>query len=209
MHRGQKRLEKDNYQWEVKSDFYHWMLLSLLNLSFLICEWGKQLLFCCQVVSNSSWPQGLQHTRLLYPSPFPWACPSSCPLNQWCHLTISSSVALFSCLQSFPASGSFQFHRLAKRTECVCERLFGSWSFASFTTHYEAGVLNFWVMGPWDDVFRGSRINALNPMIPMIPSHLPYPPHPALKCHLLKKNLSMVPGFDPGVPGPNVSTMFS
>ena len=34
-------------------------------------------------------------------------CPSSCPLNWWCYSTISSSVTLFFCLQSFPASGSF------------------------------------------------------------------------------------------------------
>ena len=48
-----------------------------------------------------------QDTRPPCPSPFPGVLPSSCPLNQWCHPTISSSVALFSfCLQSFPASGS-------------------------------------------------------------------------------------------------------
>ena len=36
------------------------------------------------------------------------ACSNSYPLSQWCHPTISSSVILFSsCLQSFPASGSF------------------------------------------------------------------------------------------------------
>ena len=41
-------------------------------------------------------------------SPSPGVCPSSCPLHQWCHPTISSSVFVFSfCLQSFPASGSF------------------------------------------------------------------------------------------------------
>ena len=40
-------------------------------------------------------------------SPSPRICPSSCPLNQWCHPTISSFVTLFSCLQSFPASGTF------------------------------------------------------------------------------------------------------
>ena len=43
------------------------------------------------------------------PSPTPGACSNSCPLSRWCHLTISSSVIhLSSCLQSFPASGSFQ-----------------------------------------------------------------------------------------------------
>ena len=41
----------------------------------------------------------------------PRICPSSCPLNQWCHPTISSSVAFF-CLQSFPASGSFPMSQL-------------------------------------------------------------------------------------------------
>ena len=44
----------------------------------------------------------------LCPSPSPWACGNSSPLCQWCHPTISSSVVPFSsCLQSFPASGSF------------------------------------------------------------------------------------------------------
>ena len=41
-------------------------------------------------------------------SPYPGICSNACPLNRWCHLTISSSVTLFStCLRSFPASGSF------------------------------------------------------------------------------------------------------
>ena len=61
------------------------------------------------VVSNSLWPHGLQHTRLPCPSPTPRAYSSSCPLNWWCHPTISSSVIPFSSrLQSFPPSGSFQ-----------------------------------------------------------------------------------------------------
>ena len=42
------------------------------------------------------------------PSPTPRVCSNSCPLSQWCHPTISSSVVPFSsCLQSFPVSGSF------------------------------------------------------------------------------------------------------
>ena len=45
---------------------------------------------------------------LAYPSPFPWVCSNSCPLSQWCHPAIASSVAPFSsCPQSFPASDSF------------------------------------------------------------------------------------------------------
>ena len=59
-------------------------------------------------MSNSLWFHGLQHARLPCPSPTPGACSNSCPSSQWCHLTISSSVIPFSsCLQSFPASGSF------------------------------------------------------------------------------------------------------
>ena len=53
-------------------------------------------------------PHGLQHTRPPSPSPRPRVYSNSCPLSQWCHPTISSSVVPFSlCLQSFPASGSF------------------------------------------------------------------------------------------------------
>ena len=63
--------------------------------------------FSCSVMSDSFWPQGLQHTRLPCPSPTPGAYSNSCLSNQWCHPTISSSVIPFSCLQSFPASGSF------------------------------------------------------------------------------------------------------
>ena len=64
--------------------------------------------FSRSVVSNSLQPHGLQHTRLPCPSPTPEACWSSCPSSWWCHSTISSFVFPFSsCLQSFPASGSF------------------------------------------------------------------------------------------------------
>ena len=64
--------------------------------------------FSRSVVSDSSWPHGLQHARLPCPSPIPGACSNSRPLSQWCHPTISSSVIpSFSCLQSFPAPGSF------------------------------------------------------------------------------------------------------
>ena len=59
-------------------------------------------------MSDSLSPHGLQHARLPCPSPSPRVCLNSCPLNQWCHPTISSSVVPFSsCLQSFPASSSF------------------------------------------------------------------------------------------------------
>ena len=66
------------------------------------------LLFNRSVMSNSSWPHGLQHARLSCPSPSPGACSNSCPLSQRCHPTNLSSVIPFSsCLHSFPASGCF------------------------------------------------------------------------------------------------------
>ena len=61
------------------------------------------------VMSNSLRPHGLQHARLPCPSSTPRVYSNSCPLSQWCHPTISSSVIPFSsCLQSSPASRSFQ-----------------------------------------------------------------------------------------------------
>ena len=43
------------------------------------------------------------------PSPITGVYPNSCPLSQWCHSAILSSVVPFSsCLYSFPSSGSFQ-----------------------------------------------------------------------------------------------------
>ena len=69
--------------------------------------------FSHSVMSDSLWPHGLQHTRRPCPSATLFNSSAlysnSCPLSRWCHPTISLSVIPFSsCLQSFPASGSFQ-----------------------------------------------------------------------------------------------------
>ena len=71
------------------------------------------LFFSHTVMSNSLRPHGLQHTKLLCPSISPRVCSKSCPLSQWCHPTISSSVTAFSsCPQSFPVSVSFPTSQL-------------------------------------------------------------------------------------------------
>ena len=68
--------------------------------------------FSRSVMSDSLRPHGLQHARLLCPSPTPRAYSNSCPARRWCHPIISSFVVPFSsCLQSFPASGSFPMSR--------------------------------------------------------------------------------------------------
>ena len=62
-------------------------------------------LFC---FSSTLWPSELQHALLPCSSLSPRICSSSCPLSWWCHSTISFSVIPFyTCLQSFPSSGSF------------------------------------------------------------------------------------------------------
>jgi len=71
---------------------------------------GTELLLGCSVVCLSLWPHGMQHARLLCPSPSPTVCSNSCPLCRWCHPTISSFVVPFSSWpQSFPGSGFFLF----------------------------------------------------------------------------------------------------
>ena len=88
------------------------LLYILLQFVFIRILWRKfkifvvvvQLFICIQLFVTPE----LQHTRLPCPSLSHRVCPNSCPLSQWCHPTISSSVTLFSsCLQSFPGSGSF------------------------------------------------------------------------------------------------------
>ena len=83
------------------------VILTTLNL------FGVTLLFSFSVVSNSLQLHGLQHSRLPCPPLSHGVCSNSYPFSRWCHPTISSSVVLFSsCLQSFPASGSFLMSRL-------------------------------------------------------------------------------------------------
>ena len=76
--------------------------------------WYNLAQFSCLAVSDSLRPHRLQHTRLPFPSPTPRVYSDSCPLSQWCHPTISSSVAPFSSsLQSFLTSGTFPMSQLS------------------------------------------------------------------------------------------------
>ena len=77
------------------------------------CYQAVTLSDSCWVVFNSLRPHELQHIRVPYPSPSSRACSNSCSLSQGCYPTISSSVIrCSSCLQSFPASGSFLMSQL-------------------------------------------------------------------------------------------------
>ena len=83
-----------------------WTVYIFLRINTLLVM--RVHVFSRQVMSDSLWPHGLRHTRPACPSPSPGVCPCLYPLNQWCHPTISSTVALLSfCPQSFPVSGPF------------------------------------------------------------------------------------------------------
>ena len=87
-----------------------WIWKTFKNMHQLL----SSVQFSCSVLSDSLRPHESQHARPPCPSPTPGACSNSCPLSRWCYTTISSSVAPFSsCLQSFPASGSFPVSQFA------------------------------------------------------------------------------------------------
>ena len=93
--------------------FTLWTSVSILSLDIVVSQ--NNVSCCCCSVTKSCltlWHQGLRHARLPYLSLSPRVCSNSCPLSQWCYLTISFSVACFYCLQSFPTSGSFPMSQL-------------------------------------------------------------------------------------------------
>ena len=109
------------------SEFYSLHLLVILQFSQ----------FSHSVVYDSLWPHGPQHARPPCPTPTPEVYSNSCPLSQWCHPTISSSVVPFSShLQSFPASGPFQrvssSHQVAKILEFQLQHQSFQWIFRTY-----------------------------------------------------------------------------
>ena len=97
--------------------------------------WGRQrkddlnrssVQFSRSVKSASLRPHEPQHARPPCPSPTARVCSNSCPLSQWYHPTISSSVIPSSSrLQSYPASRSFLMSQFAKL-----------WNLAHSISHY-------------------------------------------------------------------------
>ena len=87
-------------------------MVSFVSFTFISqCSFLMKMFFFSSVQCSLQ-PHGLQHARLPCPSSTPRAYSNSCPSSWWCHPTISSSVVPFSsCLQFFPASGSFPMSR--------------------------------------------------------------------------------------------------
>ena len=102
---------------ECKQEDTHYLVLSIhpsiyqaVNICIVLNQNHilSSVQFSHTIVSDSLQPHGLQHARPLCPSPNPGVYSNSCPLSWWCHpTTLFSAVPFSSCLQSFPASGSF------------------------------------------------------------------------------------------------------
>ena len=115
-------------------------------------SWAHSVQFSSvtSVMSDSLRPHESQHTRPPCPSPFPAVYSNSCSSSWWCHPAISSSSVPFSsCLQSFPASGSFPMSQLF------------AWGSQSIVVSSSASVLPVstqdwaplrwkgWIVSPW------------------------------------------------------------
>ena len=99
-------------QFKRKYISFFYLLLWGFDINKNKCSFSS-VQFSCSVVSNSLRPHESQHSRPPCPSPTTRVHPNSCPSSRWCLPAISSSVVpLFSHLQSFPASGSFQMSQL-------------------------------------------------------------------------------------------------
>ena len=90
----------------------------------MIKLFSGMLLLGHSVASSSLWPRGLQHARIPCPSPSPGVCSNWCPLNQWCHPTISSCFPLLLLPSLFPGI------RVSSVESALCIRRPKYWSFS-------------------------------------------------------------------------------
>ena len=101
----------DNHSWQIYRISLNHVCKSFAPTSHPLAISSVQ--FSCSVMSDSLRPNEPQHARPPCPSLTPGVHPNPCPLSQWCHPAISSSVIPFSsCPQSFPASESFPMSQL-------------------------------------------------------------------------------------------------
>ena len=136
-------------------------ILKAFGISFQFCS----LTQLCLTLR----PHELQHTRLPCTLPTPGASSISCPLSQWCHPTVSSSVIPFSsCLQSFLASGAFPVSQFfASGGEVLT---FWSFSFSISPSNEHPGLISF-RMDWWISLqSRDSQESSLTPQFKSINS---------------------------------------
>ena len=116
--RSQFVSELETYKFLLRNGYW------LKSISLIFCPAAKDsfcshsefglssVQFSLSVVSDSLWPHGLQHSRPPCSTPTPRVYPNSCPLSCDAIQQSHPVIPFFSCLQSFPASGSFQMSQL-------------------------------------------------------------------------------------------------
>ena len=113
------------------------------------------LLFSCSVMADSLWPHWLQHARLHCSSPSLRACSNSCPLSQWYHPTISSSVL---CCPLLLLPSIFPSIRVFSNESALRIRWPKHWSFSFIISYLMnaqdwfhfglTGLISLWIYGP-------------------------------------------------------------
>ena len=108
----EETVPRERWWWKKLDDGYmliHYIIFPNLSVFNYLHKFSSVQFSSVTQLCPTLQPCGLQHARPPCPLPTPGVYSSSCPLSQWCHPTISSSVVPFSsCLQSFPTSESFQ-----------------------------------------------------------------------------------------------------
>ena len=121
---------------EIMSLAATWMDLEIIILS--------SVQFSCSVVSDSLWPHGLQHSRPPCPLPTPRVYSNSCPLSQWCHPTISSSVVpLLLPLSIFPSIRVFSNESVLH----ISWPKYWSFSFSISPSNEYSGLMDWFPLG--------------------------------------------------------------
>ena len=101
-------------------------IIVLLSISPFMSIQFRSVQFSHSVVSNSLQHHVLKHTRSPHPSLTPRVYPNSCPLSQWCHPTILSSVVPF--VHLLPSI--FPTIRVFSNESALCIRWPKYWSFS-------------------------------------------------------------------------------
>ena len=154
--------------------------------------------FSCSVMSNSLQSHELQHARPLCISPSPGVCANSCPLSQWCQPNIlSSAIPFSSCLQSFPASGLFQWvsssHQVVKVLELQLQHQSFQW--IQFSSVQSPSCVQLFLT-PWTAARQASLSITNSRSSPKLMSiELLMPSNHLILCHPLLLQTSIFPSI--------------
>ena len=115
---------------------HHLWFFSSVSYNFLCTVLLSPSVQFSSFMSDSLRPHELQHARLLRSSLSPWICSNSCPLSQWCHPTISSSIAPFTVFPSI---------RVFSNESAFCIRWPKYWrfSFSISPSNEYSGLISF------------------------------------------------------------------